>query len=485
MEDRIRLILVLVLVLIAVSIANGTELSREVLASDVLAKIKAGQPAEFDNCSIVGDLNLSLLKIDERVHFNNTLFLNAANFEATTFNSTAYFRYSEFANANFKGTTFCEDTYFEDAVFDWADFIEAKFCRNVDFIGAKFNGTAYTWADFSGATFCMNADFSEATFNRADFSGATFCRDNEFDEVDFNGATFSRDADFGEAKFGGFTYFRRAKFSENANLREAKFCGVTPFSGYADFSGANFSGKADFLKAIFNAAEFIGATFNGVTPFIGATFSWDAEFSKVTFSGNAFFSEVKFNRTANFSEAKFRENTPFSRVAFRGYFFGWDDIKNSLTCDKATYSEMISNFKNHGQFYEANDCYYFSRLHYMKDPFDYLAYITCGFGVKWQQTIYFGIFWLILFGLLYFSMIVIYEGFNKKVIVKQLIDAFGLSTVVLLSVPSELYFNKADTYKQYLKEIKYNLPILERIIGWIVLILFINTLSRVMLPSIP
>jgi hypothetical protein len=44
--------------LIAVSIAEGADSTRVVYASDVLAKIKADQPVEFDNCIIIDDLNL-------------------------------------------------------------------------------------------------------------------------------------------------------------------------------------------------------------------------------------------------------------------------------------------------------------------------------------------------------------------------------------------------------------------------------------------
>ena len=49
---------------------------RVIAASEVPAKIKAGEPAEFDNYTIVGDLNLSALKIEEAVlvsHDNDTL----------------------------------------------------------------------------------------------------------------------------------------------------------------------------------------------------------------------------------------------------------------------------------------------------------------------------------------------------------------------------------------------------------------------------
>jgi hypothetical protein len=43
-------------------------------ASKVLEKINAGEPADFDNCTILGDLNLSTLKIERPVHFNYSHF---------------------------------------------------------------------------------------------------------------------------------------------------------------------------------------------------------------------------------------------------------------------------------------------------------------------------------------------------------------------------------------------------------------------------
>ena len=149
-----------------------------------------------------------------------------------------------------------------------------------------------------------------------------------------------------------------------------------------------------------------------------------------------------------------------------------------------TYLGLIKNFKDYGQFDDADDCYYTYRSRNMKNSFsDTLAQYSCGFGVRWLQTIYFGIFWLVSFGLLYFLMITTQRGFKKEMIVKQLLNSFWFSAMVLLSVPSELYPRRNPIYKEYASKIKYHLPILERLIGWGILILFINTLSRTMLHS--
>jgi hypothetical protein len=102
-----------------VGLSTSIPEERVVSASDVLAKIKAGQPAEFDNCNIVDYLNLSTLKIEGDVHFNNTLFQNFLNCESATFINAAYF-----VDSNFNDT---------------ADFGYANFNGRADFRLSKFN----------------------------------------------------------------------------------------------------------------------------------------------------------------------------------------------------------------------------------------------------------------------------------------------------------------------------------------------------------
>ena len=62
MGDRTRLILAFVLGAIALSVAGAMAQSSEINASNVTARIAANQPVTFDNCIIVGDLNISALK---------------------------------------------------------------------------------------------------------------------------------------------------------------------------------------------------------------------------------------------------------------------------------------------------------------------------------------------------------------------------------------------------------------------------------------
>lgn len=85
MPDTIVLFLV-------IRLSAGMPDDRIIPASEVETKIRAGEPAEFDDCTIVGDLNLSALRIEGPVHFNYTIFRDSVNFESTTFNGYAYSR---------------------------------------------------------------------------------------------------------------------------------------------------------------------------------------------------------------------------------------------------------------------------------------------------------------------------------------------------------------------------------------------------------
>jgi hypothetical protein len=85
---------------------------------------------------------------------------------------------------------------------------------------------------------------------------------------------------------------------------------------------------------------------------------------------------------------------------------------------------------------------------------------------------------LILFTTIYF-VLGWYKDLNKMGL-KNLSQSFWFSFIVLLSAPKELYPLKTEFYESYSEHIKY-WPIIERIIGWSLLLLLINTLSRVMI----
>jgi tetratricopeptide (TPR) repeat protein len=143
------------------------------------------------------------------------------------------------------------------------------------------------------------------------------------------------------------------------------------------------------------------------------------------------------------------------------------------------WNSKISALKKSGRYDEADAAYYKYRYdHKGWNLKDNLAWISCGFGIRWWHTVLSGVGVLIFFTFLYFGLSW-HKGLNK-VGLKNLSQSFWFSLIVLLSAPKELYPLKTEFYDNYSEHIKY-WPVIERIIGWGLLILLINTLSRVMI----
>ena len=336
--------------------------------------------------------------------------------------------------------------------------------------------------------------------------GNVIFNDTVFNNISFKNTSFFRPVSFRDSKFKGYVDFRDSKFNGPVDFSGASFADASnfdksQFNSYANFMNSHFRDDATFIESAFNGvAQFIGANFTGAGNFDRSSFNKYTCFMRSKFNGDAVFRDSKFNMNVDFMESQFKGDSQFNnakpngtvcfnKATFSGYVWGWNEIKNSLSAsDEATFLGFIKNFKDHGQFDEADDCYFTYRYYDMGRSSDllgwindHLSLITCGFGVRWQYTIIFGTICILIFGIIYLMIMIKQNGFDKEVIVKQLLDSLWFSTMVLLSVPSELYPNKSSTYKDYTKKIKYHLPILERLIGCGIVILFINTLSRVML----
>jgi len=113
-----------------------------------------------------------------------------------------------------------------------------------------------------------------------------------------------------------------------------------------------------------------------------------------------------------------------------------------------------------------------------------LAFYTCGYGVKPLYTIILGVYVSLFFGVLFFVLMFYKSNYRLSFI--ELIDCISFSSILLLSVPRDLYPTSADVYDNILytiKSIKFirYIPIIERLIGWSLMLLLINTLTRVMI----
>jgi hypothetical protein len=172
---------------------------------------------------------------------------------------------------------------------------------------------------------------------------------------------------------------------------------------------------------------------------------------------------------------------------------------NRLVCNGPTYLALIKNFRESEQFEDADSCYYQYRDWKRKerDPgwpklFDYLAWLSCGYGVRWQYTIISGVMMIALFGI-YFNfnylagtMANVFLNRNAQNqnpsisdLWRSLKKSLLFSSMTLLSLPSDWCPYGKEEYSKFIKS-HLCAAILERIIGWGLMLLLIGTLTRLM-----
>lgn len=431
------LALALLLLIEAISAVGGSDYREIVQASEILAKIQKGSPVQYDNAIVRGNLDLNQIALPE-MRANRTVF------------ETKILGLSQDANLiispiEMRNVTFEGNTNFENAVFYGSvDFSGSNFTSFAKFHGAQFGAYAYDFSDigvFGGEANFNNVKFCEGV----DFVGVSGLA--KFMDTEFEGDV----ALFWGAKLYN-AWFSRAKFyTTDTDFRKAQFIGI------ASFSEALFSSEPNFEKAQFKSdTDFIGTEFKGKSHFVDSMFNMNADFTNSKFGAEAIFNGAKFN----------------------GYFIGWNNIEDVFKGDEATYLGLIQNFKKHGQFSDADNCYY-SYMNWILDQnsgfsklSDYISWAISGYGVKPWRPIIFGISILLIFSIFYFLLI-------KKI---NYTDAVWFSMSALLSLPKDIsdYKTFIDNQHRGLSLIRY-LYIIERLIGWGLLVIFINTLTRVMI----
>jgi hypothetical protein len=100
----------------------------------------------------------------------------------------------------------------------------------------------------------------------------------------------------------------------------------------------------------------------------------------------------------------------FNDVKFVKLLIVWDFINDKLVCDGPTYLLLIKNFKEMEQFEDADNCYYQYRDVTRKERhdvwgkiLDYISWLSCGYGVRWQHPVLSAAAIAVLFGLYYES----------------------------------------------------------------------------------
>jgi uncharacterized protein YjbI with pentapeptide repeats len=424
-------------------------------AKDIIEKVKLGEPINYSHVLIKGDLNLSasdafrMGTIASPINITDSILLGPVDFDHMVFQEMI----------NFEGT---------------------RFIGPVSFIGAQFN--------------------KYAKFEKTHFEGYSSFIDSEFiGSVSFIEAQFSKDAKFEKSHFEGYSYFMDSEFNVSAHFSYTRFNNSTnffkaEFRGISDFYISRFNENAIFTSVVFeDDSNFEEALFANYASFREAKFG-NANFKGVQFRGFVDFDSSQFTKSADFIGAKFNKLLYFRGISFTKMSIIWDSIKEKLVCDGPTYLLLIKNFKDMEKFEDADKCYYQYRDIKRKErPFDwekvldYVSWLSCGFGVRWQHTILSSIVVAILFGIYYELSSIIKEslfikgGLNNYNYnsMQNLKKSIHFSALILLSLAPEWSKFGREEYAKFLTRHWYS-SILERLIGWGLMLLLIGTLSRLM-----
>lgn len=351
-----------------------------------------------------------------------------------------------------------QDLHFNNTKFlGPVNFASNKINRNVFFIGSQFQDSAkFDGTQFNGFSVYWNSTFSgDTSFNHAEFNNIASFFDANFEEdVSFTKAKFNKDVWFWSAKFEKTSSFNNVIFAGHANFL------LTQFINYSSFAESHFKGGVVFEDTYFNDVT---------------------SFYKALFKGATSFKDAEFNKNANFRKTEFEGPIDLTELKFTHLEINWDSIKgNHLICDSSTYRDLIKNFNNLEQFSDSDECYYQYRDQNKAGFIDYIAWLSCGYGVKPEYTLICSLLIIPFFGgifLLRKGLRKIQPGADWEQ-ETSIVDNLYFSLVTFFpatATPSELFPIGSNKY----------IASFEKILGWLLLALFLVTWNHVMLrPSI-
>ncbi len=479
------IIVVAALMLVCSAHAQAGASLQNISADEIVSKIKAGEPVDYQNIAVQGSLDLSRLDMPVK--------------QAVTITN------SRLGLVNFAGVSFEEPVDLRSTVFEnSASFAKVKFLADSKFAGARFKGaTDFRYSEFGGlATFTSAQFLNDTSFGYAQFDG----------DAVFLGSDFVGDVDFDSAQFSKMTSFWSAKF-ENVSFLDSDFAGRTNF-GYTQFkSNTVFAGTRFGNDVVFRAAQF-----SSNATFANANFEGLSEFNEVYFKGMAIFLITKFTDNAYFTDARFDkdlilegariysmqlDNATFgdgSRIRlkdadFNRFVVRWKTIKDLLIFHGAAYQALVKNYKNLEWFDDADECYYQYRwLSQAQEPWgwtklaDITAWLSCGYGVRVSYVSFWCILTILIFGLLYWAgngmrrfEIAGVELPGNTVELKSDLQNQRTSLVDAIYFSVAMFTTSQAPVNNYPVGVYRHLAMVEGILGWFFLGLFVVVLSGVLI----
>lgn len=450
MNSKTLISCILLSTLVLFLLSTGTQateyrgVNEEVKAEDILKHIQNGEDIYLENCSIVGELNLSKIELEIvpnpsykelSVYTDNEIEINEVEILEDYEDSVWEYGYIEPELNRELKVVESNISVFNCIFEDDLDFSNVLFKKPVSLIGVKYSSKAvFTGSYFYNSTYFGNLIFSdngECTFS----SQETIFNDT----TDFSFATFRDNVDFRYATFCSLAKFCCTTFNDTADFYSTNFNNITRFSSAnfndtTDFSSATFNDIADFHLAVFkNTADFRYATFRDATCFDQMIFEDLADFSDVNFKYISFF-HTTFEDNSNFEHTIFSDTTCLEEVNFRNFAnfkyatfndnarFCGPDMPENLTLDGPSSLIFIKYYKDRGQYENADTIYYNYRKENQAQKqwyeiskwVDILSWISCGYGVRPFNAFLFGTIVIFLFSFIYTNPISLHKNRSEK-----------------------------------------------------------------------
>jgi hypothetical protein len=244
---------------------------------------------------------------------------------------------------------------------------------------------------------------------------------------------------------------------------------------------------------------FDGSTFNEMVSFWDATFYTDAWFQGTTFKKGANFYSSTFCENAHFLGVTFRDayftGTTFDgkvdlrRIEFEDIYILWKQLKGHVIGHLPDYFKLMENFEQRRQLGDADGVYLFLKDHermekrwYIRYPEYWLIQLTCGYGVKPWRPLITSALVIILFTFIY----LILDSQEKEPLNLGLANPgsqtfkrrpsrgfyYSINTFIIGAPPN---WTVGNGHSQKWFRIWTTI---ERALGWILLVLFVVTLTR-------
>lgn len=257
---------------------------RRVAAELLVDALTSDRQVSLQGVAIIGPLNIArwVDTLRAELQFTDVHIASEVNVNGVTIVAPMHLRGCTFASG-LSGLR----TQFTRGV----DLTGSRFMRHVALKGASFaDSSTFDGARFQGTLSLIDARFTApVSFRGASFSNGAYFEDAVMTEADFEDAIFENVTSFRRTRFTGPATFAAARFYAQSWFWNSHFAGSATFDDIKVIAQISFremvvDGEASFRKSSFvYPASFVRTNFHGKTTFVGSRFKRDADLSAVHF----------------------------------------------------------------------------------------------------------------------------------------------------------------------------------------------------------